>query len=132
MANKAMARAKRPRPLHLAKLHVHKGDTVLVLSGKDKGKRALVERAMPRENKVVVEGINIAKKHVRAGRGGTQPGIIEKAMPLHASNVMVVCTQCGQPTRIAHDRVPQGTDQKERTRRICKKCDQPIQESGRS
>ena len=131
MANKAAARAKAPKPPHRAKLHVHKGDTVLVLSGKDKGKQATVERTLPRENKVIVEGINIAKKHVRA-RGGVQPGIIEKAMPLHASNVMVVCTSCGQATRIAHDRVPQGADQKERTRRICKKCGQPIQENTRS
>jgi large subunit ribosomal protein L24 len=122
---------KEQKPLHLAKLHVHKGDTVLVLSGKDRGKQATVERAMPREGKVIVEGINIAKKHVRANRG-LQAGIIEKAMPLQASNVMVVCPNCHEPTRIAHDRVPQGADQKERTRRICKKCGQPITENTRS
>ena len=123
---------KERKPLHLAKLHVHKGDTILVLSGKDRGKQAMVQRTLPRENKVIVEGVNIAKKHVRAGRGNTQPGIIEKAMPLHASNVMVVCPSCHEPTRIAHDRVPQGADQKERTRRICKKCGQPIPENTRS
>lgn len=118
------------KPLHLAKLHVHKGDTVLVLTGKDRGKRGTVQRAMPRENKVIVEGINIAKKHVKAGQG-MQAGIIEKAMPLHASNVMVICTECGKPTRIGHERVPQGTDQKERVRRVCKQCGQPIQEHTR-
>ncbi|HEX6541241.1 MAG TPA: 50S ribosomal protein L24 [Ktedonobacterales bacterium] len=118
------------KPLHLAKLHVHKGDTVLVLTGKDRGKRGTVQRAMPRENKVIVEGINIAKKHVKAGRG-MQAGIIEKAMPLHASNVMVICTECGKPTRIGHERVPQGSDQKERVRRVCKQCGQPIQEHTR-
>ena len=123
---------KERKPLHLAKLHVHKGDTVLVLSGKDRGKQALVERTMPRENRVIVEGVNIAKKRVRAGRGIMQAGIIEKAMPLHASNVMVVCPSCHEPTRIAHDRVPQGVDQKERSRRICKKCGQPITENTRS
>lgn len=122
---------KERKPLHLAKLHVHKGDTVLVLSGKDRGKEGTVERTLPRENKVIVTGINIAKKHVRGTRG-MQPGIIEKAMPLHASNVMVKCPSCGEPTRIAHDRVPQGLDQKERTRRICKKCGQPITENTRS
>jgi large subunit ribosomal protein L24 len=128
----ATTRKKERKPLHLAKLHVHKGDTVLVLSGKDNGKQATVERTLPRENKVIVEGINIAKKHVRAGRGMTQAGIIEKAMPLHASNVMVVCPSCHEPTRIAHDRVPQGADQKVRSRRICKKCGQPITENTRS
>ena len=118
------------KPLHLAKLNVHKGDTVLVLTGKDRGKRGTVQRAMPRENKVIVEGVNIAKKHMKAGRG-MQAGIIEKAMPLHASNVMVVCTECGKPTRIGHERVPQGTDEKERVRRVCKQCGQPIQEHTR-
>jgi large subunit ribosomal protein L24 len=122
---------KEQKPLHLAKLHVHKGDTILVLTGKDRGKRGVVARAMPRENKVIVDGINIAKKHVKAGRGGVQPGIIEKPMPLHASNVMVVCTECGKPTRIAHERVPMGADQKERVRRVCKQCRQPIQEHTR-
>ena len=123
---------KERKPLHRAKLHVHKGDTVLVLTGKDRGKQATVERTMPRENRVVVEGINIAKKRVRAGRGVLQAGIIEKAMPLHASNVMVVCPSCHEPTRIGHDRVAQGADQKLRSRRICKKCGQPITEQTRS
>jgi large subunit ribosomal protein L24 len=126
-----MAAKQEQKPRHLAKLHVHKGDTVLVLTGKDRGKQGIVQRTMPRENRVLVEGVNIAKKHVRSSRG-MQAGIIEKAMPLHASNVMVICTQCGEPTRIAHDRVPQGADQKERTRRLCKKCGQPIQENTRS
>src|SRR6516225_5235493 len=99
---------KERKPLHRAKLHVHKGDTVLVLTGKDRGKRGTVAQSFPRENKVIVDGINIAKKHVKAGRAGVQPGIIEKPMPLHASNVMVVCTECGKPTRIGHERVPMG------------------------
>jgi large subunit ribosomal protein L24 len=127
MATKQIQR----KPLHLAKLNVHKGDTVLVLAGKDRGKTGTVVRAMPRENKVIVEGINIAKKHVKPGRGVQQAGIIEKPMPLHASNVMVKCTNCGQPTRIAHERVPTGADEKLRTRRVCKKCGQPIAENTR-
>jgi large subunit ribosomal protein L24 len=119
------------KPLHLAKLNVHKGDTVVVLAGKDRGKSGAVIHAYPRENKVIVEGINIAKKHVKPGRGLQQAGIIEKPMPIQASNVMVKCTNCGQPTRIAHERVPMGTDQKLRTRRVCKKCGQPIAENTR-
>jgi len=124
-------KVKDRKPLHLAKLHVHKGDTVLVLAGKDRGKEGKVLRTLPRENRVIVEGVNIVKKHVRAGRAGVQPGIIEKPMPLHVSNVMVKCTECGQPTRIAHERVAMGTDQKERTRRVCKHCGQPIEEHTR-
>ena len=127
-----MAEKKRERkPLHLAKLNVHKGDTVLVLAGKDRGKEGKVVRALPRENKVIVEGINVVKKHVRATSAGMQSGIIDKAMPLHASNVMVKCTACDKPTRIAHERVQMGADQKVRTRRVCKQCGQPIQERTR-
>ena len=89
-------------------------------------------RAMPRENKVIVEGLNIAKKHVKRGRGIMQAGVIEKPMPLQASNVMVKCTECGQLTRITHERVPMGADQKVRTRRVCKQCGKPIAENTRS
>ena len=126
----ATANIKQRKPLHLAKLHVHKGDTVLVLAGKDRGKRGKVLSTMPRDNKVIVEGLNIVKKHVRAG-ATVAAGIIEKAMPLHVSNVMVICTECGQPTRIAHERVPMGADQKMRTRRVCKRCGKPIEEHTR-
>jgi large subunit ribosomal protein L24 len=122
---------KEKKPLHLAKLHVHKGDTVLILAGKDRGKTGKVLRSLPRESKVIVEGLNIAKKHMRAGRGVLQSGVIEKPMPIHSSNVMVQCTECGKPTRIAHERVPIGTDQKLRTRRVCKQCGKPIQEHAR-
>ena len=110
---------------------MHKGDTVLILRAKIAASAGTVIRAMPRENKVIVEGLNIAKKHVKAGRGVMQGGIIEKSMPLHASNVMVICTECGEPTRIAHERAPLGTDQKVRTRRVCKHCGKPIQEHTR-
>ncbi len=112
---------KERKPLHRAKLHVHKGDTVLVLSGKDRGKQATVERTMPRENRVVVEGINIAKKRVRAGRGVLQAGIIEKNAPLHWSNVMLVCTKCDKPTRVRTDWSPDG-----KKVRFCKKCGEII------
>ena len=122
---------KEQRPLHLAQLNIKKGDTVLVLAGKDRGKRGTVSKTLPRQNKIVVEGLNLVKHHVRAGGPMRQPGIVEKAMPLQASNAMVVCTECGEPTRIARERVPMGTDQKLRTRRVCKQCGQPIQEHTR-
>ncbi len=115
------------KPLHLANLHVHKGDTVKIIAGKDRGQQGRVTQTFPRRELVLVEGHNIAKRHVKPA-GGRPGGIIEKAMPLHVSNVMVVCTNCNEPTRIGHDRVPQGEDQKIRVRRICKKCSQPIEE----
>jgi large subunit ribosomal protein L24 len=125
---------KEQRPLHLAQLHVKKGDTVVLLAGKDRGKRGTVSKTLPRQNKIVVEGLNLVKRHVRAGGPMRQPGIVEKAMPLHVSNAMVICTECGEPTRIAHERRPMGIDQKERVVRVCKNpaCGKVIQDHARS
>ncbi len=123
---------KEQRPLHRAHLNIKRGDTVQLITGKDRGKRGVVSKTLPKENKIVVEGLNIYKHHVRAGGPMRQPGIVDKAMPLHASNAMVVCTECGQPTRIGHERRPQGIDQKERVVRICKQCGKVIQDQTRS
>ena len=123
---------KEKKPLHLAKMNIKKGDTVLIITGKDKGKEGLVSRAMPQTSKVIVEGLNIAKKHVRPQGQTRQGGIIEKAMPIHVSNVMLKCTECGEPTRVGHDRRPMGADQKVRTVRVCKKCEKIIQDRTRS
>ena len=123
---------KEQRPLHLAPLNIKAGDTVLLLAGKDRGKRGKVSKTMPRQNKIVVEGLNVVKHHVRAGGPMRQPGIVDKAMPLHVSNAMVICTECGEPTRIGHERRPQGADQKERAVRICKHCGKVIQDQARS
>jgi large subunit ribosomal protein L24 len=125
---------KELRPLHLAQLHIKKGDTVQVIAGKDRGKRGVVSRTLPKQHKIVVEGINISKHHVRAGGPMRQPGIVDKAMPLQASNSMVVCTECGQATRVGHERRVQGIDQKERSVRVCKNpaCGKIIQDQVRS
>jgi large subunit ribosomal protein L24 len=123
---------KEKKPLHLAKLNIKKGDTVLILNGKDKGKEGTVSRALPQVEKVIVEGLNVVKKHVRPQGQTRQGGIIEKAMPIHVSNVMLKCTECGEPTRVGHDRRPLGTDQKVRSVRVCKKCGKVIQDPTRS
>ncbi len=125
-------RQKEKKPLHLAKMNIKKGDTVLIITGKDSGKQGTVSRAMPQANKVVVEGLNIAKKHVRPQGQTRQGGVIEKAMPIHVSNTMLVCTECGQPTRVAHARRPIGVDQKIRKVRVCKKCEKVIEDRTRS
>lgn len=123
---------KEKKPLHLAKMNIKKGDTVLIISGKDKGKEGTVSRAMPQVSKVIVEGLNVVKKHVRPQGQTRQGGVIEKAMPLHVSNVMLKCTECHQPTRVGHDRRPLGADQKVRTVRVCKKCGKVIEDRTRS
>ncbi|HEU5229514.1 MAG TPA: 50S ribosomal protein L24 [Ktedonobacteraceae bacterium] len=123
---------KEKKPLHLAKMNIKKGDTVKIITGKDKGKEGIVSRAMPQVSKVIVEGLNVVKKHVRPQGQTQQGGVIEKAMPIHVSNVMLKCTECGQPTRVAHERRQMGEDQKLRPVRICKKCHKIIEDRMRS
>ena len=83
-------------------MKIKKGDRVVVLSGKDRGKEGVVMRALPKENKVIVEGVNVAKKHQRPTRMTMQGGIIDKDMPLHVSNVAIVSPGDGKATRIGY------------------------------
>ena len=83
-------------------MKIKKGDRVVVLSGKDRGKEGVVMRAIPKEDKVIVEGVNVAKKHQRPTRMTMQGGIIDKDMPLHVSNVAIVSPGDGKPTRVGY------------------------------
>src|SRR5437764_14899202 len=123
---------KEKKPLHLAKMNIKKGDTVLIITGKDRGKQGTVSRAMPQVNKVIIEGMNIVKKHVRPQGQTRQGGVIDKAMPIDVSNTMLICTERREPTRVGHDRRPMGADQKFRPVRVCKKCHKVIADRMRS
>jgi large subunit ribosomal protein L24 len=81
-------------------MNIKKGDNVIVIAGKDKGKKGKVVRALPADSRVVVEGINMRKKHQRAGKGRQKGQIIDMAMPIHISNVMIEDPKTGKPTRI--------------------------------
>ncbi|MEC8814771.1 MAG: 50S ribosomal protein L24 [Actinomycetota bacterium] len=83
-------------------MKIKKGDKVRVLAGKDRGKEGNVSRAMPAENKVIVDGVNIAKRHQKPTNATMQGGIIDKAMPVEASNVAVLSPSDGRPTRIGY------------------------------
>ncbi len=87
-------------------MKIRKGDTVVVLTGKDKGRQGEVVRALPEAGKVIVEGINVAKRHQKSTRSMQQGGIIDKAMPIDASNVALVVD--GRPTRVGYRRDAQG------------------------
>jgi large subunit ribosomal protein L24 len=89
-------------------MKIRKGDRVRVITGKDKGKEGTVEAALPREGKVIVDGVNLAKKHQRKQRQTMQAGIIEKAMPLEVSNVMLLSPADGKPTRVGYRFNPDG------------------------
>lgn len=101
---------------------IKQGDMVEVISGNDRGLRGTVQRVLPDEDRVVVSGVNIVKKHqrpMRAGRQQVQPGIIDFEAPIHISNVMPVCPLCNQRTRVGFERREDG-----RKVRVCKKCDE--------
>lgn len=108
-------------------MNIKRGDTVVVVSGNDKGSRGEVARLMPETNRVVVQGVNKRKKHkkqaqTQARRGQIQPGIIQFDAPLDASNVMLVCPRCGKPARVGY----QHDEATGRKRRVCRQCDQLI------
>ena len=100
----------------VAGMKIRKGDRVRVLQGKDRGKEGTVMRALPAQNKVIVDGVNVAKKHQKARSATMQAGIIDKDMPIDASNVAILCPTDG-PTRIGYRLDADGTKQ-----RVCRKC----------
>ena len=98
---------------------IRKNDNVVVITGRDRGKRGRVLQLVPAKNRLIVEGVNIVKRHTRPNpRQNVKGGIVEREAPLHASNVQIVCPECGAPTRIGKSLLGDG-----RKVRICRKCD---------
>ena len=100
----------------MKKIHVKTGDTVIVSSGDDKGKTGKVLEVSPKEGKVIVEGLNIVKKHVRPRNQQEQGGIVETEGAIYASKVQIFCEKCGKPTRVAHK------IDGDKKIRVCAKC----------
>ncbi len=90
-------------------MKIHKGDKVRVLTGKDRGKEGVVSRALPADDKVIIEGINLAKRHQKPTKATMQGGIIDKAMPIHVSNVAVLSPADDKPTRVGYRLTDDGT-----------------------
>ncbi len=99
---------------------IRTGDEVLVTSGRNKGQQGTVRVNLIDEDRVVIEGVNIVKKHIKRGRA-RQAGIVEVEAPLHVSNVRLVCPSCNEPTRVGIRRDDEGANE-----RYCKKCDATI------
>ena len=106
-------------------MHVKTKDSVIVISGKDKGKKGKVSASFPKLNRVTVEGVNVVTKHQKARNAMTPGGIIHKEMPIDASNVMLVCPKCGKAVRVSR-KIEREQDENGRTHRkiirVCKKC----------
>jgi len=97
-------------------MKIRKGDTVLIISGKDRGKTGKILKVLPRENKIVVEGVNLRKKHKKPRRGGEKGQTIVLPAPISASNVKLICSKCAKAARVGYK--INGS----RKYRICKKC----------
>ena len=98
-------------------MKIRKNDTVLVIVGKDKGKKGKVRRALPKQEKVVVDGINMVKRHSKTRGQARQGGIIEMEAPLRISNVMLICNKCDKPTRVGFRLLGSG-----KKTRVCRTC----------
>lgn len=105
----------------MAGLKIRKGDRVRVLTGKDRGKEGEVMRALPHDRKVIIDGVNVAKKHQRPTRSTQQGGIIDKDMPIPVANVALVCPACGKATRVGYK-----FDKAGQKVRVCHKCEGEI------
>ena len=105
-------------------LNVKKGDTVVVISGKDKGKKGKIMVAQPEDERVIGQGAAMVTRHIKPRKQGQPGGRIEKEGPIHASNVMLVCPKCDKPTRVAHKikEVEISGEKKQKSVRVCKKC----------
>lgn len=103
-------------------MKIRKNDTVLIISGKDRGRKGKVLQALPKKGKVLVEGINIRKKSVRPKKSGEKGQIVEMPGPLSISNVKIICPKCGKAVRTGY----KINKEKKTKNRICKKCGEEI------
>ncbi len=102
-------------------MKIRRNDTVVVIAGKDKGKRGRVRQSLSDESRVVVEGVNMVKRHMKPRGTAKQAGIIEREAPIHISDVMILCSKCSRPTRIGIRFVEDGSKV-----RVCRRCGEMI------
>ena len=103
------------------RIHIKKGDNVVVISGKDKGKKGKVLSVGATKRVVLVEGVNMVTKHTKARKAGETGGIVHQEAPIYACKVMHICEKCGKPTRIGYKIMADGTKS-----RVCKKCQEVL------
>ena len=101
-------------------MKIKKSDTVLIISGKDRGRKGKVLKVLPKEEKLIVEGMNLRKKHRKPRRAGEKGQMIQFSAPLHVSNIKLICPKCGKATRVGYK------IEREKKYRICKQCSQEI------
>jgi len=105
-------------------MSIKKNDKVLVISGNARGHEGKVLKVFRAEQRVIVEGVNIIKRHTRPSQKNPKGGIIQKEAPIHISDVMVLCPKCNQPTRIGHKKVSDAISGRKTSMRVCKQCEE--------
>ena len=98
-------------------MKIKKGDTIQVISGKDRGKKSKVLHTLPKKDRIVVDGVNKVIRHTRPKKEGEKGQRVEIFAPLHVSDVMLICPKCGKPTRVGYKVLEEG-----KKKRVCKKC----------
>ena len=111
-------------------MKLKKGDQVLVICGKDHGKRGTIEKVLTKENHLIISGINLAKHHLKPSRKNPRGGIMEKPLPIDVSNVIIICPRCSRPTRLGY-KITENKDKRIKER-ICKKCRESVDKNDKS
>lgn len=105
-------------------MRLRKNDNVMVISGNARGKTGKVLKVFRDSERVIVEGVNIMKRHTRPSQKSPQGGIVQKESTIHASNVMVICPKCNTPTRVGHKEVSDATSGRRQVMRVCRSCEE--------
>jgi len=105
-------------------MKIHKNDTVEVVAGNSRGKSGKVLKVYRDNHRVIVEGVNIIRRHSRPSQRNPQGGIVQKEAPISAANVMVVCPKCNEPSRLGHKQVSDSTTNRKHMMRVCRKCEE--------
>ncbi len=105
-------------------MKIHKNDTVSVIAGNSRGKSGKVLKVFREEHRVIIEGVNIIKRHTRASQKNPQGGIVQKEASISMSNVMVICPKCSKPSRVGRKAVTDSATNRKQMMRVCRKCEE--------
>ncbi|MBI1804913.1 MAG: 50S ribosomal protein L24 [Ignavibacteriae bacterium] len=105
-------------------MKIHKNDNVTVIAGNSRGKTGKVLKVYRDDRRVIVEGVNIIRRHSRPSQRNPQGGIVQKEAPISAANIMVICPKCSEPSRFGHKQVSDSTTGRKHMMRVCRKCEE--------
>ena len=105
-------------------MKIHKNDTVMIIAGNSRGKSGKILKVFRDERRVIVEGVNIIRRHTRPSQRNPQGGIVQKESSINAANVMVICPKCSKPSRLGHRQVKESTTGRKHMMRVCRSCEE--------